>query len=48
MRADMGQVIGREYAEQFTNAVQNQVGVKRNDKAVATLKAELTGQAAQP
>lgn len=48
MRADMGQVVGREYAEQFTNAVQNQVGVKRNDKAVASLKAELTGRAAQP
>lgn len=48
MRADMGQLIGRELAEQFTNAVQNQIGVKRNDKAVAALKAELTGQAAQP
>jgi peptidyl-prolyl cis-trans isomerase D len=42
-RAEIGRTIGREYAEQFTQAVQNKVGVKRNDKGIAALKAELSG-----
>lgn len=43
-RADLGRSIGREYAEQFARAVRAQVGVKTDAKAVAKVRAELTGQ----
>lgn len=43
-RADIGNVIGAEYAQQFTNAVAAHVGVKRNADALAQLKKELAGQ----
>ncbi|MFC3581491.1 peptidylprolyl isomerase [Sphingomonas hylomeconis] len=44
-RATIGQSVGREYAEQFTQAVQAKIGVKKNDKGIAALKAELGGAA---
>ncbi|MEN2786680.1 peptidyl-prolyl cis-trans isomerase [Sphingomonas qilianensis] len=43
MRAEIGRSIGREYAEQFTQAVQAKVGVKRNEKSIAAIKAEMAG-----
>lgn len=46
MRADLGKVVGREYAQQFGGAVQKQLGVKKNDKSIAAVKATLTGAGA--
>lgn len=43
-RADIGRVIGREYVQQFTTAVRRDVGVTKNDAAIAEVKAALTGQ----
>ena len=42
-RTDLGQVIGREYADQFARAVAQHQGVKRNQTAVDQLKKELVG-----
>ena len=36
------QPVGDELAEQFANAVKKDVGVKRDDKAIAAIKAQLT------
>jgi peptidyl-prolyl cis-trans isomerase D len=49
-RTDLGRVIGREYVEQFTNAVKRAVGVKKNAAEIAKVKADLSGQSgsAQP
>ena len=38
--------MGEEYAEQFTNAVKKEVGIERNDAAIARLKKQLTGGSA--
>jgi peptidyl-prolyl cis-trans isomerase D len=46
MRADLGKVVGREYAQQFSVAVQKHVGVKKNDKSIAAVRAALTGAGA--
>ncbi|MEZ0496620.1 peptidyl-prolyl cis-trans isomerase [Sphingomonas sp. IW22] len=43
-RAGLGSVVGREYAEQFTNAAKKLVGVERNAAGLAKLKADLAGQ----
>jgi len=43
-RADLGRVIGQEYAQQFTRAAVDAVGIKRKPEAVADLKRELLGQ----
>lgn len=43
-RAQIGQVIGREYLQQFTEAVRRSVGVKKNEKAIGVVRAALTGQ----
>lgn len=45
-RADIGNVIGTEYAQQFANAVAAHVGVKRNADTLAQLKKDLAGQGA--
>jgi peptidyl-prolyl cis-trans isomerase D len=45
-RTDLGQVIGREYADQFARAVAQHQGVKRNQTAVDQLKKELVGGSA--
>jgi len=47
-RGDLGRVVGREYAQQFTNAVKAAVGVKRDAKALAKAKADFTGGSNQP
>ena len=44
-RADIGKVIGREYAAEFGKAVQNAIGVTRNAAAIAKLTADLLGGA---
>lgn len=43
-RADIGKMIGREYVEQFAQAVRNQVGVEKNAAAIRAVRATLTGQ----
>lgn len=45
VRRGLGSVSGRELAEQFTAAVRASVGVKRNEAAIAKLKAEMAGGA---
>jgi peptidyl-prolyl cis-trans isomerase D len=49
VRGQFAQIVGDEYAAQFTGAIRASLKVKRNDAAVAGLKAELlgTGSAAQ-
>lgn len=43
-QAELSRAVGEEYAQQFINAVKAEVGVKRNDGAIAALKRALTGQ----
>ncbi|WP_258892901.1 peptidylprolyl isomerase [Sphingomonas sp. SUN019] len=43
-RGDLGRVIGREYVQQFSEAVKAELKVSRNPDAVASVKAQLTGQ----
>ena len=43
-RSDLGKVMGQEYAQQFEEAVRRVTGVKKNAKALADMKAALTGQ----
>ncbi len=45
-RRQLGQLIGNEYAEQFVEAVRRQVGVTKNDAAIAKVRTDLTGGAA--
>ncbi|MBB4642270.1 peptidyl-prolyl cis-trans isomerase [Rhizorhapis suberifaciens] len=48
VRQEMSRVAGNEYAEQFTRAVQQHVGIKKNEAAIAEVKRQLrsgsTGQ----
>lgn len=43
-QSELSRAVGEEYAQQFVNAVKAEVGVKRNDGAIAALKRALTGQ----
>lgn len=43
-RGQLGQATGPEYVEQFAAAVRKSVGVKRDEAAIARLKASLSGQ----
>jgi peptidyl-prolyl cis-trans isomerase D len=43
-RDELAKLSGREYVAQFGEAVRRAVGVKKNTKAIADLKASLTGQ----
>lgn len=43
-RGGLSQMIGAEYLEQFVAAVRRTVGVKRDEAAIARLKAQLGGQ----
>ena len=45
-QGQFGQIMGEEYAEQFTNAVKKEVGIRRNDAAISRLKKQLTGGSA--
>ncbi len=42
-RTQFNRVLGEEYIEQFANAAAKQIGVTRDDKAIARLRAELLG-----
>jgi peptidyl-prolyl cis-trans isomerase D len=42
-RSDLGQYVGREYAEEFASAVSQSVGVKKNDAAIADVRQQLSG-----
>lgn len=44
LRDQFRRIASEEYARQFIAAASRDVGVKRNDQAIATLKAELSGQ----
>lgn len=41
MRADLGKVIGQEYLSQFVRAVRKDIGVKKNDAAIAAVRKDL-------
>jgi peptidyl-prolyl cis-trans isomerase D len=41
VRSQFGQLVGDEYQQQFTNAIRAGMKVKRNDKALAKLRADL-------
>jgi peptidyl-prolyl cis-trans isomerase D len=43
-RSDLAAVVGREYVEQFAKAVRASVGVTKNDRNLAALRAALSGQ----
>jgi peptidyl-prolyl cis-trans isomerase D len=43
IRTQFSQILGDEYARQFTTAVQADMDIERDSKAVAALKARLTG-----
>lgn len=45
-RSDIGRVIGSEYVAQFAMAVRREIGVKRNEPALAKVRAELAGEPA--
>lgn len=42
-QAEASRVVGQEYVAQFANATKAELGVKRNEKAAAALKRQLTG-----
>jgi peptidyl-prolyl cis-trans isomerase D len=42
-RRELGQVIGREYVDELRAAVREQVGVKRNEPAIAAVRTQLVG-----
>jgi peptidyl-prolyl cis-trans isomerase D len=42
-RGQFARAVGDEYAEQFTNAVKKDIGVEKNEAAVARLKKQLAG-----
>ena len=44
IRSDLSATMGREYVDQFAKAVRAAVGVTKNDKTVAALRAALSGQ----
>ena len=43
VRGQFAQILGDEYAQQFQGAIRATLKVRRNDKAIAKLKSELTG-----
>lgn len=45
-RADLGRVMGGEYADQFARAARNMVGTRIDPAAVAQVRRDLTGQGA--
>lgn len=44
MRGDLSKVVGREFVRQFANAVQKDVGVKKNDAVITQTRKELLGE----
>jgi peptidyl-prolyl cis-trans isomerase D len=48
VRSQFGQIIGDEYARQFSSAIQAKLNVRRNDEALRKLRTELLGTGATP
>ena len=48
VRTQFGQIIGEEYAAQFTNAVRATLEIESNDEAVRTLRSEMLGPGSRP
>lgn len=48
VKSQFAQIVGEEYARQFTTAIRTELKVKRNETAVRKVKAELTGGGATP
>lgn len=46
VRTQFGEIIGEEYARQFTAAIRDDLKIERNDEALKKLKAELAGPGA--
>ncbi len=44
MRADLGRSFGREYVQQFSEAVRRAVGLKKHDAVIAGVRKDLGGQ----
>jgi peptidyl-prolyl cis-trans isomerase D len=44
---ELARAIGEEYVEQLANAIRKDLDVRKNDKAVATLKRSLSGPSSQ-
>ncbi|RDE06368.1 peptidylprolyl isomerase [Sphingomonas aracearum] len=44
VRQDLARSAGREYVQQLTRAIRNEVGVKKNDGVIASVRAQLLGQ----
>jgi peptidyl-prolyl cis-trans isomerase D len=42
-QAEFGRVTGEEYAQQFVGAIQSDLKVERNDKAIAEAKRRMVG-----
>jgi peptidyl-prolyl cis-trans isomerase D len=40
---ELGSLAGREYSEQLTRAIRNEMGIKREDTAIAALRKQLAG-----
>jgi peptidyl-prolyl cis-trans isomerase D len=43
IRSQFAEILGNEYAQQFTNAIQADQDIERDRKAIAALKSQLTG-----
>jgi peptidyl-prolyl cis-trans isomerase D len=48
VRSQFGQIIGDEYARQFSTAIQAKLNVRRNDEALRKLRSELLGTGTAP
>lgn len=42
-QSELARAVGDEYVQQFANAIKTQIGVKKNDSAIAQLKRSLSG-----
>jgi peptidyl-prolyl cis-trans isomerase D len=46
-QAELSRAVGEEYLQQFAAAIRADLGVTKNDGAIATLKRSLTGAGSQ-
>lgn len=47
-QAELARAVGEEYVQQFAAAIKADIGVKKNDSAIAALKRSLTGATTRP
>ena len=45
---ELARAVGEEYVQQFAAAIKADIGVKKNDSAIAALKRSLTGATTRP